>query len=209
MCEIKRVIAYIDGFNLYYGLKSKGWRRYYWLNIKTLVESLLKPHQQLLETKYFTARITPRPHDLSKAKRQSVFLEALETLPDLSIHYGLFLQNEQKCHTCGATWMVPEEKMTDVNIATELLIDAFHDRFDTALIMSGDSDLASTIEKLQQLFPHKMVVVAFPPNRISKRLRQIAKASFVIGEAKIRKSQFPDEVQKPDGIILRRPSTWK
>lgn len=25
-----RVIAYIDGFNLYFGLKSKGWKRYYW-----------------------------------------------------------------------------------------------------------------------------------------------------------------------------------
>jgi len=31
-----RVIAYVDGFNLYFGLKSKGWRRYYWLNPRAL-----------------------------------------------------------------------------------------------------------------------------------------------------------------------------
>ena len=27
-----RVIAYIDGFNLYYGLKESDWRRYLWLD---------------------------------------------------------------------------------------------------------------------------------------------------------------------------------
>ena len=27
----ERVIAYIDGFNLYFGLKAKGWRQFYWL----------------------------------------------------------------------------------------------------------------------------------------------------------------------------------
>ena len=39
---MERVIAYVDGFDLYFGLKSKGWRRYYWLNIQTLAQNLLK-----------------------------------------------------------------------------------------------------------------------------------------------------------------------
>ena len=56
---MERVIAYIDGFNLYYGLKSSGWRRYYWLNIQRLVQNLLKPNQRLILTKYFTSRISP------------------------------------------------------------------------------------------------------------------------------------------------------
>ena len=29
---MERVISYIDGFNLYFGLRSKGWRRFYWLS---------------------------------------------------------------------------------------------------------------------------------------------------------------------------------
>ena len=33
----RRVAAYVDGFNLYYGLKSKGWRRFYWLDIRALL----------------------------------------------------------------------------------------------------------------------------------------------------------------------------
>lgn len=53
-----RVIVYIDGFNLYFGLKSKGWRRYFWLNPQRLTENLLKPGQKLVFTKYFTARVS-------------------------------------------------------------------------------------------------------------------------------------------------------
>ncbi len=63
-----RLIAYIDGFNLYFGMKDKGWRRYYWLNLQKLCKNLLKSNQKLITTKYFTARITDPP---DKQKRQS------------------------------------------------------------------------------------------------------------------------------------------
>jgi hypothetical protein len=59
-----RVIVYIDGFNLYFGLKSKGWTRFLWLNLQNVAERLLKPYQTLVYTKYFTARVTmPRTLD--------------------------------------------------------------------------------------------------------------------------------------------------
>ena len=44
---MNRVIAYVDGFNLYFGLKDKGWRRFYWLNVQLLVQNLLKLNQDL------------------------------------------------------------------------------------------------------------------------------------------------------------------
>jgi hypothetical protein len=46
-----RVIVYVDGFNLYFGLKSKKWQRYYWLNPRLLAENLLKPGQTLVAVK--------------------------------------------------------------------------------------------------------------------------------------------------------------
>lgn len=52
-----RVIAYVDGFNLYFGLKNAGFKRYYWLDVMALAGSLLKPGQTLAATHYFTARI--------------------------------------------------------------------------------------------------------------------------------------------------------
>ena len=58
-----RIIAYVNGFNLYYGLRSKGWRRLYWLDVHGLAENLLQPGQRLLGVHYFTTRIRSRPGD--------------------------------------------------------------------------------------------------------------------------------------------------
>jgi len=174
---MNRVIAYIDGFNLYYGLKSKGWRRYYWLDLHKLALNLLKPHQQLAGVKYFTARISSPP-DPEKQRRQRTYLEAIATLPQTTIFYGHYLPKQQRCLTCGATWYSHEAKMTDVNIAVELLCDASDDLFDTALVVSGDSDLTAPVEAIRRRLPDKRVVVGFPPGRSSLQLRSVAHAYF-------------------------------
>ena len=202
---MERVITYIDGFNLYFGLKDSGWRNLLWLDLQKLSLALLKPPQELVLAKYFTARISA-PED--KRKRQQTFLEALGTLPHLRIFYGKFQRNPQRCRRCGFTDTVPNEKMTDVNIAVELFADAFQDRYDTALIISADSDLRGAIETVKALFPSKRVVIAFPPMRFSFELQGVAHASFILGRAKLRQSQFPDRIAKPDGYILERPQKW-
>ena len=66
-----RVVAYIDGFNLYYGMRSKGWRRYYWLDLNQLTERLLRPGQTLAGVRYFTARVIPDVGSEDKARRQN------------------------------------------------------------------------------------------------------------------------------------------
>ena len=204
---LQRVAAYIDGFNLYYGLRSKGWRRYYWLDLRRLVERLLRPGQQLVAVRYFTTRVVPEPSDPDKAKRQNTYLEALETLPDLRIHFGYFLPKERTCHRCEAILRTYEEKMTDVNIAVELLGDAQDDVFDTAMVVSGDSDLYGPIEAVRRRYPHKRVVVAFPPDRVSKKLR--SGPSFTIGRDAFRDSQLPAQVTNAHGHVLTRPSNWR
>lgn len=203
---MNRVNAYIDGFNLYFGLKSKGWRRYYWLDPRALALRLLAPGQRLGLVKYFTARIS---HDGAKQKRQNTFLEAVALLPQTGIYYGHYLPKRQRCFRCGATWNAHEEKMTDVNIAVELLSDASDDLFDTALLISADSDLSAPVEAVRQKFPPKRVIVACPPGRQSKRLRSVAHAYFRIGRKKFRDSQFPDRIVKPDGFVLKRPESWR
>jgi uncharacterized LabA/DUF88 family protein len=205
---VLRVIAYIDGFNLFFGMRSKGWRRYYWLDPRALASNLLKPGQELVATKCFTARISPSPHDADKHKRQSTYLEAIETLTDTGIVYGHYLPKRQQCFRCRATWTSHEEKMTDVNIAVEMLQDAFTDAFDTALVLSADSDLTAPVEAVRKGLPDKRIVLACPPNRQSKRLEAAAHAAFRIGRKKLKDSQFPDEVAKPDGFVLRRPASW-
>jgi hypothetical protein len=76
---MNRVITYIDGFNLYFGLRSKGWRRHYWLDLHQLSLALLKPGQQLEAVHYFTARIRANGHNVDDMRRQSLYIEALQT----------------------------------------------------------------------------------------------------------------------------------
>jgi uncharacterized LabA/DUF88 family protein len=195
----KRVIVYVDGFNLYFGLREKGWRRYYWLDIQKLSQNLLKEDQVLVMTKYFTSRVSLPPE---KSRRQATYIEALETLDDFKIYFGQYLSNEVICSRCGHIHLKPNEKMTDVNIAVELLMEAFEDRFDKAIIVSADSDLSAPIQKVREVFPAKTVVAAFPPARFSFHLSKIVNSWFTVGRKNIAKSVFPEEVKKKTGSFF-------
>ena len=164
---MQRVSVYIDGFNLYYGLRDRGWRRYYWLDLHRMAERLLRSGQTLATVRYFTAETVPQPSAQGAKVRQDTYLKALASLPNLSIHYGRFLPRQANCRHCGATWTRYEEKMTDVNIAVELLGDAQDDTFDTAIIISGDGDLSSPVQAVRRRYPDKRVIIAFPPRRHS------------------------------------------
>ena len=206
---MSRVMTYIDGFNLYFGLRSKGWRRYYWLDLCALSRSFLRGDQRLVGCHYFTARIRDGGGSTQDIRRQNTWLDALSTLDGLTVHFGHYLLKTQRCRNCGATWPKPEEKMTDVNIAVQLLIDAYEDRFDTAIIVSGDSDLTTPVQVVRQRFPRKRMLIAFPPARRSHELQAAANAAFVIGKDKLRKNLLPDTITTPSGHVLRRPDEWR
>ena len=203
---MERVITYIDGFNLYFGLKSANLHRYFWLDLHKLSSNLLKKSQQLIRTKYFTARING-PSD--KQKRQSTYIEAIAGLPDTDIYYGKYQLNPQVCRNCKFQSMVPSEKMTDVNIAVHMLVDAYQNNCDTLFLISADSDLIGPIKAIRELFPQKRIVIAFPPHRFSKELAKDAHGYFVIGHKKFAQSLLPETITKSDGFVLRCPEKWR
>jgi len=129
----ERVIVYVDGFNLYFGMKDAGFEYCKWLDLHLLASNLLKPNQELVEVKYFTSRVGNNP---DKQKRQSTYIEALETT-NVKVIYGHYQSGRLECKRCGYNWPIHNEKMTDVNIATQMLIDAYQDRFDMAMLISG------------------------------------------------------------------------
>lgn len=98
--------------------------------------------------------------------------------------------------------------MTDVNIAVEMLTDALQDCFDIALLVSADSDLVGVVKNVRSLFKKK-AVVAFSPKRSSNDLKQVCNGFTYIGRNVLHQSLFPDELTKPDGFVLRRPTEWK
>lgn len=206
---MERVVVYIDGLNLYYGMKSMGWRRYYWLDLQRLSENMMNPYQQLQLVRYFTAKVLPDDNAQGQAERQDAYLLALSSLPKLRIKYGFHIPKTITCPHCGAGIRRYEEKMTDVNIAVALLEDAHDDLYDTAILISADSDLIGPVEVVRQKYANKQVIAAFPPKRNSWQLRQAASAAFTLGRKRIAQSQLPNPVHKPDGYPVPKPDNWQ
>jgi uncharacterized LabA/DUF88 family protein len=204
MSEKERIIAYIDGFNLYFGMKDAGFDNLIWLNIRKLIRNVLRENQVLQEVKYFTSRVRNNP---DKEKRQNTYIEALETT-GVQVIYGHYQTNLVKCNRCGHNWNSDNEKMTDVNIATHMLVDAFQDRIDTAVLVSGDSDLVPPIEEIHRIFHGKRVFVLFPPKRHNVTVKNAARGSMVIGRKKLKDCQFHSEIVKADGFTLKKPTAW-
>lgn len=77
----QRVIVYIDGFNFYFGLKSNAkWKKYYWLDIVKLFEMFMRPNQELVAVKYFSAK----PDDIDQSLRQNAFFKPIEKIQNSS-----------------------------------------------------------------------------------------------------------------------------
>ena len=128
----KRVIVYIvyiDGFNLYYGA-LKDTPALKWLNLERYC-ALLRPHDDIIKIRYFSALVTgpTKPH-------QQEYLKALSTTPLVSVVLGKFKAKQVRCgvpacpHSGEKRFRVPEEKRTDVNIATFMIDDAYQDYCD-------------------------------------------------------------------------------
>lgn len=201
---MEKVISYIDGYNLYHGLKSQGWKWAYWINLHLMIENLLSQNQKLVTTKYFTTRVSV-PED--KRLRQQKFLEALGTIPEVKFFYGKYIPDEVICRQCGHTYTTYHEKMTDVNMAVEMLTDGMKNKYDTAILVSGDSDLVNVVHRVREF--KKKVIILFPPKRKPRNLRESANVVIDIDAQLLSKSLFPDEVIKQDGYVLKKPDEWR
>lgn len=156
----RRVNVYIDGFDLYYGMCDALKTNFKWLNVHDLAQKLLKSNQQLNDVYYFTSVID---NNTAKANRQKTYLGALSTLTGVHIIYGQYQKHTVTCNVCQHSWRNDNEKMTDVNIATQMLSDAYNDRFDTAILISGDSDLVPPLK------PPMMIHNSLPTNMAQNR----------------------------------------
>ncbi len=201
----ERVIVYIDGFNLYFGMREAGLDNCRWLDVKKMINKLLQSNQTLVKIKYFTSRVSNNP---DKQKRQATYIDALESI-GVEIFYGNYQDGSQECNRCGHIWRTAKEKMTDVNIATSMLVDGFKDEYDMAMLVSGDSDLVPPIKAVHANFNKKRVLVAFPPKRHNSSIVLVAKGSLTIGRKTLVDSQFDEVVKSKTGYNLKVPTSWK
>ena len=220
-----RTIVYVDGFNLYYRLLQKR-PDLRWLNIKDLSETVLNQENNIICVKYFTARVSGKIKADSPAK-QSVYLSALGTVPEIDIFYGNFLVQKKWAFLLKPPKFKPndahiemndpypnvvkvrkvEEKGSDVNLASHLLMDAFQNKFDVAAVLSNDSDLVEPIRMCRDIL-NKTVGILSPVSNPEENLR--SSSSFIrrIENRHLNSSQFPEIILKSDGSEIKKPSSW-
>ena len=206
-----RTSVYVDGFNLYN--RAVRGTPYKWLDLGKLC-MLLFPKDQIHRIRYFTAQITPRPNDPDQLIRQQIYIRALRTSPNLTVHWGQFRPRRKRrplvtAAGLGAIVEVQdtEEKGSDVNLATYLLVDGYEQDYEQAIVVSNDSDLALPIEMVRTKL-HLKIGVVNPDSKNSSHRDLVAASTFVkrLWPSHLRSSQFPISFGDRVGTITKPPS---
>lgn len=208
-----KTFVYIDGFNLFYGALKK--TPYKWLDVAKLCRLLL-PNHQVLQIRYFTAIVHARRHDPGAPTRQQFYLRALRTIPNLSIHLGQFRSHAVPMPLATSTAVPPktatviktEEKGSDVNLATFLLLDGFRNSYDTAVLITNDSDLLAPIRVIRSEFKKKVGLLN-PQRSKSVALDLLPHLDFYrpIRKGVLGASHFPPSMHDAAGAF-HKPSGW-
>ncbi len=209
------VNVYIDGLNLYYGaLRNSPYR---WLDLRKLSRGLLKASDEVQRIRYFTALVDD-PADPTVGQRQKSYIRALRSIPGLTIHYGSFVTHARTMPRTDGAGLVEvfrtDEKGSDVNLASHLLLDSCARDFEKALVVSNDSDLAFPVRAVRERFglgigvscpvvqrgrrPAWLLVDAADfKSHITRKRRKL-----------LRQSQFPNTVIDLTGRPIRKPTSW-
>ena len=205
-----RTAIYVDGFNLYYGA-LKG-TPYKWLDLNLLCRNILHPLHQINSIVYCTAMVRSAPANPNKAGRQKIYLKALQAhIPCFKTVYGHFGRTIQRLppvdQTLGPLVKVyrVEEKRSDVNLAVHLVNDARLERFDCAVVVSNDGDLAEALRIVKEECGKKVGLFTPGHRRVSTHLRRHSHFQRMIRTSNLAKSRLPNPIP---GTRICKPKGW-
>lgn len=208
-----RANVYIDGFNLYYGA-LKG-TPYKWLDLEALSRRLATNYE-IHRIRYFTAKVAARPADPQAPARQDAYLRALAVNPKIAVHLGYFRESRVRMRLANPAPGLPrtvevlktEEKGTDVNIATYIMLDAFQGDCDLSVVISNDADLAEPMRVAATELNHPVALVNPFQNRICRELATVPVIFYKqIRQRSLRQCQLPAKIRDAAGGI-QRPDEW-
>lgn len=204
---------YVDGFNLYY--RALRGTTFKWLDLRKLAENLF-PQDTIHRVCYFTSLLKPRPNDPSQPQRQQVYLRALATLPGFDIYYGTVRPRVKLRPLVKPVPGLPthvmvrdsEEKGSDVNLATRLLVDGFNGEYEQAVVVSNDADFAGAMRYVRDDLGLRVTLVNPDSKNASPRdLSNTATYVKRLWKSHLRRSQFPDMLADSIGTITK-PTNW-
>ncbi|MBL7160445.1 MAG: NYN domain-containing protein [Candidatus Aenigmarchaeota archaeon] len=138
----ERVMAFIDGSNFYHGLKR---------NIEKNVDcdfsklgKAIAGKRRLVRTHYYNAPLDQKSNQ-EKYRKQQMYFERLKQTPN----FRLILVRLQKRMIDGKPLYVV--KGDDIHIATDMVVLASKNAYDTAVLVSGDGDFVPAVKAVQDM----------------------------------------------------------
>jgi uncharacterized LabA/DUF88 family protein len=111
--------------------------------------------------------------------------------------------DKYQCRLCGGRQRIRRESDTDAHLISDLMWLAWQDRYDVAIVVSGDADLIPSIERVQ-LSGRKVVSALFDGQ--SKRNRQISHSSVSLNSLLADSTLYPgNQLMR---MFMRGPLSW-
>ena len=174
--RLARLEIFVDGSNFYTMLRGSYLQDK--IDIPRFARELARtgPQYVLVKLNYYTA---PSPVDETR-RRQDRFFEELRLSSTVRLVLG---RHERRGE-------VNVEKETDVNLAVDMVVGAYEDRYDVAMLVTGDTDQVRAVTAVRDL--GKPVIWGhFAPQQHSDHLRQVCSEAFLFSEHFMRKCIRP------------------
>lgn len=150
-----RVYVFIDGSNFYHLCRENLNRTD--VNIGDFAKGLVGPDRRLVRIYYYNCLLPP-DHPEEARRGQQRFIGALDRTPYLEVRLGKLVQRNLVCRECGASHVRWAEKGVDMRMGIDMLLAASKDLYDTAILVTGDGDLAEAVRAVKGLGRHVEVV---------------------------------------------------
>jgi len=140
----RRVAVYVDGSNFYHKLKDLGIKNCTYYKYGALANHLARG-RDVIGKRYYIGVIRAKAGDARAKKMQENQVNLFNHLGSkqerFSVQRGFLMKNDGVFH----------EKGVDVKMAVDILVGAYEDLYDTAILLSSDTDLIPAIEKARLL----------------------------------------------------------
>lgn len=139
----ERVALYIDGSNLYFKLKEIHIKNLLYFQYGKFAQFLKNEKRALVASRYYIGAIKTKDEKSRKMQEDQVrlFSYLQSDACHFSVQRGYLMQNDGVFH----------EKGVDVKIAVDMLVGAYENIYDTAILVSSDTDLIPVIKKVKVL----------------------------------------------------------
>lgn len=194
----KRSALYVDGFNLYHPINDMGEAFLKWASLWKLGKILSEPSGlTLVKVVLCTAVPTDNP---GKRDRHTTF-NAAQRARGVEVILGH--------HVVEGISGKRAEKQSDINLALSVILDGLDDVYDTAFLLSADSDQAATGRIFSKRLESKNLISVAPPGRSPpEKLRPFCIKSITLTKHHLECCVMPEMVEGKTGKPITRPASY-